>query len=68
MNDLRHADRTSLSHDLSADRFHFGRPRFQGTVDGWRMAHRPTTAGDGDRQPILRVERIHVTAADTGGR
>ncbi len=48
-------------------------------VDGWRTDHQPTTgggatidmalaiypAGDGDRQPILRVERIHVTAADT---
>ncbi len=47
-----------------------GGPGFPGTVDGWRMAHQPTTAGDGDRQPILRVERIHVTAADTppGGR
>jgi len=61
-----------------------GGPGVQGTVDGWRMAHQPTTdggatidmalaiypAGHGDRQPILRVERIHVTAADTppGGR
>jgi hypothetical protein len=48
-------------------------------VDGWRTNHQPTTgggatidmalaiypAGGGDRQPILRVGRIHVTAADT---